>query len=543
MHKGSDKGVLNLRQRIVQNFKDLKSNKKVRKVGIDTKYINFKAYLLWKEEFKKLCSEEDVVFDIELVEANDLIDKLRKYKEDDKILSKQSIFHHKLTYSGETVESKVNRIRTEMKDKYGSSDYSLIVSDLSEIAWIMNLRGRYYVSCSPIFFGYILITATSLTLACTLNSTSLKDKELMSHFENLEKSINFKLIKYESFENCLESELSAEKATLMTKFVSQNLYNVATKFSKEVLEESHTIVSHLKAQKNDIEIQQMIKTSEEDSVAMCRFLHWFDNNIKDRGKKYNEIEVADILENFRKEGKEFESLSFETISSYGSNGAIIHYSPEEGNVLLKEVGTDSLYLVDSGGQYYSGGTTDVTRTVIINEPSKEMKKFFTLVLDGHAQLAITDVRNGTTTLKELDDRARAPLMAHKANYAHGTSHGVGGFLNVHELPVGYRTDQIRYGMCFSNEPGYYKDDHWGIRIESVVVALNKEATKGDQLMLYTMNLIPIQRKLIELEFISETSRKWLNEYHKKTFKVVGPLLLERGFKDVHKWLSEATKPV
>jgi Xaa-Pro aminopeptidase len=292
----------------------------------------------------------------------------------------------------------------------------------------------------------------------------------------------------------------------------------------------------MKAVKNETELNGMRACHIRDGAAMCNFFDWVERVLEGEllhMVPLNEVTVADRLELFRKEQKDFMGLSFPTISGSGPNGAVIHYHPMRDT--CREVNTKELYLVDSGAQYRDG-TTDITRTVHFGKPSDLERETFTRVLQGHNQLARA-VFPPTTVGPTLDVLARAPLWKLGLDYRHGTGHGVGHFLNVHEGPHGIHmpsrqgsglTTPLQPGMVVTNEPGYYHDGQFGIRIESVLV-VNKAKTSHkmdgkDYLCFETITMCPIQRKLINTSLLTAEEVDWLNTYHNTVWERVSPLL-------------------
>ena len=295
-----------------------------------------------------------------------------------------------------------------------------------------------------------------------------------------------------------------------------------------------------RAEKNKVEIEGARQAHIRDGVAITRFLHWLDTTAQ--SGEVDEIGAAQQLEAFRSELGELRDLSFDTISGAGANGALPHYRVStESNIKLAP---DTLYLVDSGGQYLDG-TTDITRTVPIGEPTPEMRDRFTRVLRGHIALATAMFPEGTTGT-QLDTLARLPLWSAGLDYDHGTGHGVGSFLGVHEGPQRIAkapSDQpLKPGMIISNEPGFYKPEAFGIRIENLIVV--NAATipdGGDRAMMTfeTITLAPIHLDLIDLALLTEDERQWLNDYHARVFKVLSPLIPA----DIQDWFKEATRAI
>ncbi len=299
----------------------------------------------------------------------------------------------------------------------------------------------------------------------------------------------------------------------------------------------------MKALKNPVEIQGMVETHIRDGVALTRFMA----AISEQGaaEKFDEISASDLLQEFRAAGENFRGLSFETISGSGGNGAIVHYrsTPETSQPLI----SGPIYLVDSGGQYLDG-TTDVTRTMAVDNVTPEMKEHVTRVLKGHIQVALSEFPAGTTGDK-LDVKARAALKEVGLDYAHGTGHGVGSYLAVHEGPcsIGPRSSTVplEAGMILSNEPGYYKEGAYGIRIESLVVVVDtgkKDADGKNLLGFKTLTMAPIDRNLIEPALLTADELKWLNGYHAEVRKNLLPRL-EKLDPKAAAFLKKATEPL
>jgi len=293
-----------------------------------------------------------------------------------------------------------------------------------------------------------------------------------------------------------------------------------------------------KACKNAVELAGTRQAHRRDGAAVTRFLAWLAREAATGGLK--EIAASDRLEAFRKEGEYFRDLSFPTISGAGSNGAIVHYraSPET----EKRLEPGSLYLLDSGAQYLDG-TTDITRTIAIGEPSDEMRVNFTRVLKGHIALATTRFPKGTTG-SQLDGFARRALWQVGLDYDHGTGHGVGSYLSVHEGPQRIskapNTQPLLPGMIVSNEPGFYKTGAYGIRIENlIVVQPAPDAAEREMLCFETITLAPIDRRLVARELLDRDEASWLDAYHARVRETIGPLVDA----DTRAWLEQATAPI
>jgi Xaa-Pro aminopeptidase len=303
-----------------------------------------------------------------------------------------------------------------------------------------------------------------------------------------------------------------------------------------------TPLACMKSKKNPTEIAGMREAHIKDGVAMVRFLRWLEDSVGNGD--LTEISVADRLAAFRAEGEHYQGLSFRTISGYGGNGAIIHYSATpDSDVPIRRAG---IYLVDSGGQYLDG-TTDITRTVLLGgKATKEQKDRFTRVLQGHIKLAQAKFPEGVSGIR-LDTLARLPLWDANLDYNHGTGHGVGAFLNVHEGPqsIGPGRDTgaaLEPGNILSNEPGYYKAGAYGFRTESLILVVEdgKSADSDKKFLRFeTLTMCPIDRRLVDVKLLDVSERKWLNDYHKKVFKTLSPRLEPKD----RVWLKKACAPI
>ena len=398
--------------------------------------------------------------------------------------------------SGQSSESKVNNlIKTLNKNKI---DFQF-VSASENIAWLLNLRGADS-EYSPIPNSYLILSKKNkIYFFCNPKKI---DKKLKRNFNN---NIVVKDIKYvEQF------ILNIKDKTFQIDNFSCSIFfkNIIKTNNKIILKQDPIYL--LKYKKNKIEIKNTIKTHIHDGAALTKFLLWLNNNFKN--KKITELSAQKKLLEFRKKNKQFKFLSFPTISGSGPNGAIIHYkASNKSNRILKK---GDLYLVDSGGQY-NFGTTDVTRTISLNNKKQRIKNIFTRVLKGHIAVANYKIKKNTCG-SEIDKVARKPLKQINLDYQHGTGHGVGYFLNVHEGPQGIsKGNKVKFkeGMIVSNEPGYYENGKFGIRIENLVtVKKTKNAYKFEDL-----TLAPIDKTLIQKKLLNKNEIKWLNKYHSKVY--------------------------
>ncbi len=434
---------------------------------------------------------------------------------------------HPLEYAGKSAEDKRDEIAKWLKSEGLDAT---VVNALDSVAWLFNIRGED-ITHTPVPLAHAIVHSdghANLFVA----PEKLTD-DVRAHLGN-----QVSLHEYDAFEAELET-LKGKKVGVdperAAAAIFERLRAVEAKITRR---RDPTVLA--KAIKNDAEISGHRAAQARDGAALSRFLHWFSVAAPEGG--HDELSVAAKLQEFREESPALKDLSFDTISGASSNGALCHYKvSEETN---KPITMNSMYLVDSGGQYLDG-TTDVTRTMIVGEPTGEMRRRFTQVLKGHIALDRAVFPKGTTG-GQLDALARQYLWADGVDYAHGTGHGVGSYLAVHEGPqriasFGGMSEPLRPGMICSNEPGYYKANEYGIRIENLVLVEKRQIEGAEQEMMgfETLTFAPIDRKLIDASMLSDIELEWLNSYHAKVMKIVGPQL--EG--DALTWLEAACAPV
>jgi Xaa-Pro aminopeptidase len=442
-----------------------------------------------------------------------------------------SVFIHPIQYAGQEFPQKLQAVREYLSR---SKADALVISSLDEIAWLYNLRGSD-ISFNPVFISYAVVTGDKAFLFIDPRKIS-EDvrKHLGSHVE---------LRGYEDVFPFLRS-LSADGKRVSMDSTRCNLFLFNSVAAEHIVADGSPITLP-KALKNPVEVEGLRQAHLRDGAALISFIAWLEAELEKGNTSLTECSVSDKLEEFRSKQKDFVSLSFETIAGSGPNGAIIHYKPEESS--CAPVTKNHLFLLDSGGQYRDG-TTDVTRTMHFGTPTAQEKAAFTRVLQGHIALDLAVFPRGTSGGK-LDVLARMPLWKAGLDYRHGTGHGVGAFLNVHEGPQGISFREgalgvaLQPGMTVTNEPGYYEDGAFGIRIESVLIV--KEANTphrfGD-IPYYGFEHItfsPIQTKMIDLALMSEEDIKWVNDYNAECLHKVGPLLSGAPLD----WLKKEAKPL
>ena len=430
---------------------------------------------------------------------------------------------HPLEYSGESTSSKISRVRKYLLD-FGAD--GLLVTALDEIAWVLNLRGSD-VHCNPVFVSYLLISPENITLY--INNVKLPD--------DVKAYLMSEHIDVQAYESVVEGlRLYAGKSLLVD--MSSTNYSLATAVPFEKVCSGVSPIASMKAVKNKVEQDGFRAAMLRDGVAVVKFLAWLKAAVEAGGQ--TEISLDDRLTALRAEQPKFKGISFDTIVGYEAHGAIVHYeATPETDIPVQPHG---LVLIDSGAQYLDG-TTDITRTIALGELSEEQRRVYTLVLKGHIQLDRCRFPAGACG-SQIDALARAPMWREGYNYMHGTGHGVGSYLNVHEGPhqirMEWRPAPLQAGMTVTNEPGIYLEGKFGVRIENTLLIVPAESTAfGDFLKFETLTLAPIDTAPIVLEMLSTEEREWLNNYHRRVYESLSPHLTE-GEKE---WLRVATLPI
>lgn len=440
-------------------------------------------------------------------------------------MPKSKAFIHEIKYTGKTGKEKVEEVRKEMR-KLGA-DYFLLGS-LDDIAWLYNIRGRD-VANNPVVISYALISQDKAYL--------FVDKEKIDN--EVEKFLKENGIEIHNYEKVIDYVKDIEKGSkvfLDPDRVNRWLYSGIPEECKII--EGMNITTKLKGNKNPVEVKNQKNAYIKDGVALVKFLHWLDKNVGNI--EITEISAEEKLEEFRREQEGFIEPSFDTISAYKENAAMMHYKANaESNYVLKK---EKMYLVDSGGQYLDG-TTDVTRTVILGDITEEEKRDFTLTLKGHINLISARFLYGATG-SNLDVLCRYPLWQEGIDYKCGTGHGVGFLLNVHEGPHRIATvpNNVAFekGMIVTIEPGVYKAGSHGIRIENVVVVDEDIKTDSGQFMKFeTISFCPIDLEGVDVELLTDKERAWLNDYHKDVYNKISPYLNE----EEKEWLREETRSI
>jgi Xaa-Pro aminopeptidase len=435
---------------------------------------------------------------------------------------------HDLKFAGEVTGSKLDKIRDEIASLRADA---LVVSDPHAVAWTFNIRGSD-VAHTPLPLAFAIVPKVGRP---TLYLDGAKLSNAVRH--KLEEATQVREPAH--FTRDLTA-LGAEKRT-----VRLDQATGADALSRIIVEAGGKVtrgldpIAMMKAIKNPVEIEGSRQAHVRDGAAVTRFLAWFDREALDG--KLTEIGAVEALESFRRDTGLLKDVSFPTISGTGSDGAIVHYRVTRSSD--RAIMPGELFLVDSGGQYLDG-TTDITRTVAVGEPSHEMRERFTLVLKGHIALASAVFPEGIAG-SQLDPLARQALWARGLDFDHGTGHGVGSYLSVHEGPARISklgNTALKRGMILSNEPGYYKAGEYGIRIENLVLVVEGPKVAGAEKPLNafeTLTLAPIDRRLIEPKLLDADEVAWLDTYHARVAKTLAPLVDEA----TRAWLTAATQPL
>ncbi len=465
-------------------------------LGIDPKLFTYNQI---KKYFKKYNK-------IRIIRKN-LIDEIQAQRENDKL----PFYSLDKSIVGESSLSKINKISQFIKNN--RCDY-IFISAPENVAWVLNIRGHDSPN-SPIPNSRLIISRNKkIYLICKIQKAKkITNKKVIKFHE---------IIDIKDFPNKI-AELKGEKFIIDEKSCSIYFEDIIT--SKFKISKREDPIYHLKAIKNKVEIKNMINAHIIDGVALTKFIYWIKNTNK---RKLTEFQAQNKLENFRKLNINYLYPSFDTIAGSGKNGAIVHYRAKKNN--SKTINKKDIFLCDSGGQY-KYGTTDVTRTICFSQPKQSIKDIFTRVLKGHIAVANINLKRDNYG-KKIDFKARKFLKECNLDYSHGTGHGVGFFLNVHEGPQSiskFNKVLIKEGMILSNEPGYYKKNHFGIRIENLIY-VKKE---NNNLIFKNLTLAPIEKELINYNMLTPLEKNYLFRYHIEVYSKISKYL---NLKE-RKWLA------
>lgn len=450
-------------------------------------------------------------------------DPMQRIWEDRPSIPANAVEIQPIEYAGEAIQDKMARVRRALRDVHADG---MLISALDDIAWVLNLRGSD-VHCNPVFVSYLLIASDKATLF-------VNEQKLPAEVKGYLSQAGVSIAPYDSIQKGLRDYFEYN-ILLDPDETSYTLMNAVDR--KRIIRQKSPIPS-MKAVKNESEIKGFHSAMMRDGIAMTQFLYWLDTHI---GKEpVTELTVSEKLYQLRSKQSLFRDISFDTIAAYQEHGAIVHYEPTtDSDVKLKPEG---LLLVDSGGQYQDG-TTDITRTIALGSVTEEQKQVYTLVLKGHIQLEMLKFPVGVSGT-QLDALARKDLWAAGMNFLHGTGHGVGSFLNVHEGPhqirMEYRPEPLRAGMTITDEPGIYLEGRFGVRIENILLITPYMKTEfGEFLQFESLTLCPIDTTPIIVEMLTKEERQWLNDYHRRVYDVLSPYLNN----EEKAWLENTTKPI
>lgn len=428
-----------------------------------------------------------------------------------------------LNFAGETVDDKIQRIRKALREHHADG---ILVSALDDIAWTLNLRGTD-VHCNPVFVSYLLISSDQVSLFVNPKKISSEVKAYLDEH-------GISLFDYNQVEEGLESY--ADYNILLDGDETSFCLWKSVKCQEIIAAKSPIPV--MKAVKNATEIEGYHRAMLRDGVAMVKFLRWLKPAVEAGGQ--TEMSIDKKLTSLRAEQNLFRDISFDTIAGYQAHGAIVHYeaTPETDAPLLPE----GLILIDSGAQYQDG-TTDITRTIALGPVTEEMKHVYTLVLKGHIQLELAKFPDGASGT-QIDALSRECMWREGYNFLHGTGHGVGSYLNVHEGPhqirMEWKPTPLRAGMTVTDEPGLYLKGKFGVRIENTLLIKDfVETTFGKFLQMESLTLCPIDTAPIDVDMLLLEEVEWLNAYHREVFEKLSPYLEDEEVG----WLAEATKPL
>lgn len=483
-------------------------------LGFDGRTVNATE----ADELKNLLSEKNIRFSVD----DDLIGEIWT---DRPALSCKPVIELDVKWAGESRADKCRRIREKMTEKHADT---FVLTSLDDIAWLLNIRGND-IHCCPVVLSYLVMTEKEILLFANKKAF---DKNVL---EALEKD-GVVLKPYDDIYQYVKTIPGDSTVLLSRNSANSRLVNSIPSEVTVIDEENLTLLP--KAIKNSTEVENERIAHIKDGVAVTKFMYWLKTNV---GKTpVTELSAEEKLFSFRKEQENFLDNSFDPIISYGVHAAIVHYSATpETDIPMEPRG---MVLCDTGGHYLEG-TTDVTRTIVLGPVTDKEKQYFTTVLRGHLNLSDVKFRYGCSG-QNLDYIAREPLWKQGEDYNHGTGHGVGYLLNVHEGPNSFRWKSasavMEEGMIISNEPGYYVENEFGIRHENLIVCKKAEKTSFGQFMYFeNLTMVPFDLDAVDPNLMNEHERNLLNEYHAQVYKNISPYLND----EEREWLREATREI
>ena len=474
------------------------------------------------EELQELLQEKHITFSVN----DDLIGEIW---EDRPVLSCEPVMELDIRWTGKSRADKIAEIREQMKAKEADT---FILTSLDDIAWLLNIRGND-IHCCPVVLSYLVMMENELRLYANAAAFS---EEIRSNLE----ADGVKIYPYDDVYSYVQT-ISSDKEVLLSR-ANVNSRLVSNIPSEVTILDEPNLTLLPKAVKNKTEMENERIAHIKDGIAVTKFIYWLKKNVT--RTTITELSAAEKLYQFRSEQEHFLGDSFDPIIAYGTHAAIVHYSATEATDIPLEA--RGMVLADTGGHYLEG-TTDITRTIVLGPVTAKEKKFFTAVLRGNLNLAAAKFKYGCTGLN-LDYLARGPLWELGEDYNHGTGHGVGYLLNVHEGPNSFRWKNLpgnpapvlEEGMITSDEPGYYLENEFGIRHENLVLCKKAEKTSFGQFMCFEpLTMVPFDLEGINPEEMTERERKLLNDYHQKVYTTISPYLDE----EEKEWLKQATREI
>ncbi len=463
-------------------------------------------------------SAKGIIFDTK----PDLVSQIWKHRPVESLVP---IYEHTTEFAG---KSRIEKITLVRKILFSKDIDAAVISMLDDIAWLFNIRGNE-ISYTPLVTAYVYLDQENVWLF-------IHPDKITGIFRDILEKEGIQVLHYDQFYSFL-GRIAAKK--IQVDPLRSNSILARSLINNNLIDKSPSVTTQIKAVKDQTEINNIRTSHIKDGAAMVHFLYWIFQSI---GKeRITEISAGNKLNEFRSRQPLFKGDSFHPIAGFGPHGAIVHYHATSRTDM--EILPDNLLLIDSGGQYLDG-TTDITRTICLGKPTEKQKEDFTNCLKGHISLANAVFPQGTKG-HSLDSIARKPLWDKGINYGHGTGHGIGYFLSVHEGPMSIRAEfnnePIREGHLLSNEPGIYRAGEYGIRIENVILCKKSISNEfGDFLCFETVSLCPIDRQLIVPELLNTGEINWINNYHETVLLKISPLILDG---EVLVWLKSACLPV
>ncbi|XP_070568029.1 xaa-Pro aminopeptidase 1-like [Ptychodera flava] len=516
------------------------------RVAFDPTVVSLSLYNLYEDAFQR-SSKHIAMYSIE----TNLVDVVWTDRPD---CPNEPLNIMDIEWAGQEWWEKIQDVRDEMQKVDADM---LVLHALDDTAWLFNMRGED-IQNNPVFSSYTIVKMEeSILYINNVDDLVTNVPEINDHLKQSEQTSvcansqqNHQCLhirEYETFLGDLKNE--AGKADINKVWISdQASYGIYGNVDESKHYSAAVPIRIMKAVKNENEIKGMKEGNIQDAIAKIEFLHWIENAMEN-GEELTELSAAAKVESFRAEQPDFVMPSFTSISAFGPNAAVIHYMPSEESDA--KITTDNLYLLDSGGQYKCGTTTDTTRTMHFGSPKEIHKQAYTRVLLGAIDLAMSVFPEGTYG-RDIDAHARQPLWDNGWEYRHGTGHGIGAMLNVHEGPhsisIGCSPGQapLEYGMFSSDEPGYYEDNEYGVRLETVMMVVEADTPNNFGGMKYytfeEVAFVPFEPKLIKYEMLSLDQLNWLNDYHQEVRDKVGPRLKEKN-EDAYDWMMRQTEPV